>query len=85
MLALYVKDKLDKRDSKSFQEYYKAKETPGFKALLDIGNAVFNFAMTPVYASIVPVPGLVVAFALIGVEFGYDTLFNSDEEHDEWN
>lgn len=85
VLAQYVEDKLEKRETKSFREYHSAKESPVFKAQVDLANTVFNFAMTPVYASILPVPGIVVALSVIGIQFGYDSIFSAEEERDESN
>lgn len=74
VLALWVGDKLKREEGRSFNEYFEAKESPRFEAILDVSTTVFQAAIAPVLAPFLPVPGVVVSLILIGVRFGYRSL-----------
>ena len=45
-------------------------------------DIVANFAMTPLFASAVPLEGLIVPFSILGLKYGYVALFGQQGEPD---
>jgi hypothetical protein len=71
ILALYVDDKLNHRDGKSFREYLKTDESPRFEAGLDLATLVFDAAVTVPVATLLGVPTVAVGLALVGIQYGF--------------
>lgn len=80
--ALWLQDRLRGRDTRSLREYYGAAESNRFKTLFNLADYLANFALTPVYAAILPAGGFVVPIVLIAAKYGYRELFDSDDEPD---
>jgi hypothetical protein len=71
ILALYVDDKLKRRDRKSFREYLEAEESRRFEAGLDLAVLLFDAAVTAPVATLLGVPSVAVGVALVGIQYGY--------------
>lgn len=71
ILALYVDDKLKRRDRKSFREYLDADESPRFEAGLDLSVLLFDAAVTGPVAALIGIPTVAVGVALVGIQYGY--------------
>jgi hypothetical protein len=71
ILALYVDDKLKRRDERSFREYLEADESPRFEAGLDLAMLVFDATVTGPVATLLGIPTLAVGLALVGIQYGY--------------
>lgn len=70
ILSLYVDDKLKRRDGKSFDEYFKAKESRRFEAGLDLAVLLFDAAATVPVATVLGVPSVAVGLVLVGIQLG---------------
>lgn len=71
MLALFLNDKIRRREGKSFKEYLEADESRHFEAGLDLAQMVFDSAVTAPVIAAVGVPGVAVGVALIAIQYGY--------------
>ena len=80
--ALWLQDRLRGRETRSLREYYGAAESRKFATLLDLADFLANFALTPVYAAVLPAGAFVIPIVLIAAKFGYGQLFESGDEPD---
>src|SRR5262249_42169799 len=80
VLALYVNDKIRGQSPKTLREYLKADESRRFEAGLDLANLVFDFAVTAPLATLLGIPSLAVGVALVGVQFGYRRMTDSNTD-----
>jgi hypothetical protein len=78
ILALYVDDKLKKRKRRTLQQYMKAEESRRFAAGLDLATVAFDWAVISPLMSIVGIPTVAVGVALVGVQYGYRRLTDTD-------
>jgi hypothetical protein len=83
--AAWLQDKLRGQKSKSLREYYGAAESKKASALLDLADMLANFALTPVYAALLPAGGFVVPILLLAAKHGYAAVFESDTVPDSEN
>jgi len=80
ILALYVDDKLKRRDRKSFRGYLEAEECRRFEAGLDLAVLLFDAAVTAPVASLLGVPSVAVGVALVGIQYGYRSATGTNVE-----
>jgi len=73
VLALFLNDKIRKREGKSFKEYLEADESRHFEAGLDLAEMLFDSAVTAPVIAAVGVPGVAVGVALVAIQYGYRT------------
>ena len=85
VLALWVADKLEKREGHSIRDYFEAEESPRLEAALDASTAIFQAGIGPVLAPLLPIPGVVVSLILIGVRFGYRSITHAPEIGDRYS
>lgn len=71
VLALYVDDKLKRRDRRSLKEYLEADESRRFEAGLDLATLVFDAAVTGPIAALLGIPSVAVGVVLVGIQYGY--------------
>lgn len=81
VLALWLDDRLQKREARSLKEYLEAAESARFEAALDTSNLLAGAALAPLFA-LVPVPAVVISLVLIGVKFGYRSITDAEYRGD---
>jgi hypothetical protein len=82
VFALWLGDKLTRREGRSFKDYFGAREPPLFEAALDASTLAAIAALGPLIAPFVPVPAVLVSVLLIGIKFGYRSVSEADERGD---
>ena len=80
ILALYVDDKLKRRDRKSFREYLEAEESRRFEAGLDLAVLLFDAAVTAPVLTLLGVPSVAVGVVLVGIQYGYRRATDTEVE-----
>ncbi len=85
VLARWVDDKLQRRPSKSFREYYLGEPSLDVGTAADVVEVVFNHAMAPVFAAFIPGAGLAVPLILIGARYGLTKMLKAYGERDDQN
>ena len=79
ILALYVADKFDQKESKTLKAYIGASESKSFEAGLDLATLLFDAGVTTPLAGLLGVPTLAVGVALVGIRYGYRKLTDPNE------
>ena len=82
VFALWLGDRLARREGRSFKEYFGADEPPVVEAALDASTLAAIAAIGPLIAPFVPIPAVVVSFVLIGIKFGYRSITETDGRGD---
>lgn len=80
VIALYLDDRLARRGTRSLKEYLDVEESRRFEAGLDLSVLVFDAAITPVIALALGVPTLAIGMALIGLQYGYRRMTDTNRE-----
>ena len=80
ILALYVDDKLKKRDTRTLREYLDADESRRFETGLDLAQVVFDWGVTPTLLTLLGVPPVAVGLALVGVQYGFKRATDTNTE-----
>ena len=79
-LALYVSDRVRKRDGKNVHDYLEAKESRNFETGLDLTMLVFDAAIMGPIAAVIGIPTLAVGVTLVGIRYGYRKLTDPNED-----
>jgi hypothetical protein len=79
ILALYVMDKFNKRETRTLKDYLETPESKRFEAGLDLATLLFDAGVTTPLASLLGMPTLAVGVALVGIQYGYRKLTDPNE------
>jgi hypothetical protein len=79
VLALYVADRVKRREGKTLREYFDAKESPRFEAGLDLAVVLSDLAVMGPIASLLGVPTVAVGVTLVAMQYGYRRLTDPTE------
>jgi hypothetical protein len=79
ILALYVLDKFNKRETRTLKAYLEAPESKRFEAGLDLATLLFDAGVTAPLAGVLGIPTLAVGVALVGIQYGYRKLTDPNE------
>ncbi len=84
--ALYLKDRLNERETKTIAEYYTAEESEAVRRSLDLATILAQGAIVGPIMSAIGVPGLAVGLALYVADYGASRLFdrNLDRKGDHY-
>lgn len=74
ILALYVVDKFNKKETKALKAYFEAPESAKFELGLDLATLAFDWAVTAPLMGLLGIPTIAVGIALSGIQFGYKSL-----------
>ena len=78
IMVLYVDDKIKGRHRRSLRDYVEADESRHFEAGLDLATLVFDATVTAPLASLVGLPTVAVGIALVGIQWGYRKLTDTN-------
>jgi hypothetical protein len=74
ILALYVVDKFNKKETRTLKSYLEVEESRSLEAGLDLATVLFDAGVVSPLVGLLGVPTLAVAVALVGIRYGYRTL-----------
>ena len=82
ILATWAKKRIEGRETRPLAQALAEPVDRRFQKLTEVTDIVANFAMTPLFASAVPLEGLIVPFSILGLKYGYGALFGQQGEPD---